>query len=276
MAMKDPTAAAQSLTKALAIKPDYLPAVERLIGLRLAAGQNDGALALAHGIQKLHSDSAAGFAYEGAIQASLKKWPAAAAAYRTGLKNETDEGARSDLAVKLHAVLTETPEPAAAERFATAWRKDHPNDPVFLLYLADLALNRRAYAQAESHYQALAALRPDSVLALNNIAWLRAMQSKPGAVGYAEKALALAPSNPSVMDTLALALAADNQIAKAMDVQKQALALQPENPGLRLNLARLYVKAGDKAQARAELEQLAKLGDKFAGQAAVGQLLKSL
>ena len=48
------------------------------------------------------------------------------------------------------------------------------------------------------------------------------------------------------------------------------------NAGLRLNLAKIYIKAGDKARAKAELETLAKLGEKFPAQPEVAALLKSL
>jgi len=41
-------------------------------------------------------------------------------------------------------------------------------------------------------------------------------------------------------------------------------------------LAKLYIEAGDKASARIELDRLTKLGDKFSGQAEVGELVKTL
>ena len=52
--------------------------------------------------------------------------------------------------------------------------------------------------------------------------------------------------------------------------------MAPDNAVMRLALAKHYVKAGEKAFARAELETLKKLGDKFAGQAEVADLLKTL
>ena len=45
---------------------------------------------------------------------------------------------------------------------------------------------------------------------------------------------------------------------------------------LRLNLARLYIRSGDKAQARTELEALVKLGNRFSGQSEVSELLKGV
>ena len=44
----------------------------------------------------------------------------------------------------------------------------------------------------------------------------------------------------------------------------------------RLNLAKLYIKAGKSALAKPELLYLQGLGEKFAGQAEVTQLLRSL
>jgi Flp pilus assembly protein TadD len=50
----------------------------------------------------------------------------------------------------------------------------------------------------------------------------------------------------------------------------------PDEPSLRLNLARMYLQAGDKAQARTELDTLAKLGKRFAEHAEVTELLKGV
>ena len=113
----------------------------------------------------------------------------------------------------------------------------------------------------------------NSTIALNNVAWLMAKANKPGAVAYAQKANELQPNQPTLMDTYALALAADKQLDKALELQKKALALAPDNPALKLGLARLYVQAGQKAQARELLEPLSQLGDKFREQAEVKSLL---
>jgi len=77
-----------------------------------------------------------------------------------------------------------------------------------------------------------------------------------------------------LMDTLAMVLASEKQYPRALEVQKQVVAQMPEVPGFRLNLARIYLESGDKKSAKAELEQLAKLGKDFAGQDEVSRLLK--
>jgi predicted Zn-dependent protease len=101
-------------------------------------------------------------------------------------------------------------------------------------------------------------------------------QGKPGAVKVAEQANEILPGRAQLLDTLATAQAAEGQVPKAIETQKQAIARSPQDPALKLNLARLYIKSGDKLRARAELEDLAGLGDKFAAQGEVAQLLKSV
>jgi predicted Zn-dependent protease len=92
----------------------------------------------------------------------------------------------------------------------------------------------------------------------------------------AEKANQLLPDQPALMDTLAWVLALDNQVPRAVELQKRAMAKAPQDQGLRLTLAKIYLQGGDKAQARTELEALAAQGEKFGAQAEVKQLLSTL
>ena len=71
-------------------------------------------------------------------------------------------------------------------------------------------------------------------------------------------------------------LADKNELCQGHRVAEQGVGLQPSNAGLRLNLAKIYIKSGDKARAKTELETLAKLGDKFSAQAEVNTLLQTL
>jgi FimV-like protein len=137
----------------------------------------------------------------------------------------------------------------------------HPKDARFTAYLAEAALARKDYAAAEKLYQNVLKLQPESALALNNMAWVTLQLKKDGALEYAQKADQLMPNQPQIMDTLATVLSAKGETAKAIELQTKAVALQPGNNALKLNLARLYIAAGDKARARTELDALAKLGE---------------
>jgi putative PEP-CTERM system TPR-repeat lipoprotein len=273
IAMKDQPGAVQSLKRALALQPGYPPAVQGLIELALQGDKPADALAVARDLQKQQPNSATGFVTEGAVQARLKNWDGAASAYRAALKRQP---ASNTVAMSLHTALAAGGPSAEAEKFAAGWLKDHPRDGVFTLYLGEMALARQDYARAESKFQAVLKLDPKNAAAMNNLAWLLLAQHKPGALGYAEKANALVADQPAYLDTLAMALAEDKQLPKALVTQKRAVELQPDNPSIRLNLARLYLQSGDKPLAKAELDRLSALGDRFGGQSQVTELRKTL
>ena len=82
----------------------------------------------------------------------------------------------------------------------------------FTIYLGDNALARKDYAGAEAAYRLVIERQPNHVASLNNVAWLMARAKKPGALTFAEKANELQPNQPALMDTLAVALAAEGSM----------------------------------------------------------------
>lgn len=269
---KDPVGAAESLRRALAIKPDFLEAQRRLIGLELGAGHAAAALRIAKTVQSQRPKDAIGYLLEGDIEATRKDMNAALAAYRAGLKSAP----QSSVAVKLHATLLQVGKRAEADAVAAAWLKDRPGDVAFLQQLGQLAIERGAFDEAERQFAAVVQIAPRHVVALNNLAWARSKQGKPEALAPALQANEIAPDQPPLMETLAVAMALNQQLPKAIELQQKVVKLQPGNNGYRLTLARLYIQAGQSEQARSELTLLSNLGEKFAGQSEVARMLKSL
>ena len=272
MAGKNKEAAIQSLRKALDIKPDLVEAQRALILLVMDGKNFQEASAIARNIQKQRPKEAVGYQLEGDVAANQKKWDVAAEAYRAGLKQAPFPA----LAAKLHTVLGMSGKASEADKFAAAWMRDQPKDVLFRLYLADLASNRQDYDAAEKMYTGIVRTQPNNAIALNNLAWVTAKLKKDGAVAYAEKAVSLVPDQAAYMDTLAMLLSEKNEYAKALEWQNKAIALQPQNGVFKINLVKIHIKGGKKDLARKELDELAKLGDKFQGQAEVASLLKSL
>lgn len=272
MADNNRTAASSSLHKALAIKPDLLEAQRALIVLAVDQSKFQDALAIAHTVQKQRPKEAVGYVLEGDIHVAEKNLETAIAAYRDGLKQVNS----TELALKLHSVLMSHGKTPEADKFSAAWQKDNAKDAAFLFYLADAALARNDYPGAEKHYAAVVKLQPGSAIAYNNLAWVSFKLNKESAIGYAEKANALSPGKPAFMDTLAMLLSSKGDHIKALELQNKALALQPENPVLKLNLAKIYLKSGQKDLAKKELNDLVRLGEKFPAQAEVSALLKGV
>ena len=272
VASKDSDAAIDSLKRAVAAKPDAVLPLQRLFMAELHAGRYAEAIKLARDLQKRQPAHSLGYLFEGDALRAQKNDAAALAAYKTALSKD----ASGPAAPRYHNLLASAGKKAESDQFAAAWSKDHPKDLGFRVYLADAALARNDYAAAEAGYRDIVAVAPNHATSLNNIAYLLLKQNKPGAMPFAEKANELQPNQALLMDTMALALAADKRVDQAIDLQKKALALSPESSTLKLTMARLHVQAGQKPQARELLESLTKLGDKLPEQAEVKSLLASL
>jgi predicted Zn-dependent protease len=117
---------------------------------------------------------------------------------------------------------------------------------------------------------------PDNAVILNNLAWVAAQNKDPEAIRFAEKAYELAPAHPAVMDTLGVLLVQKGETARGLDLLRKASASAPRAPGIRLNLAKALISAGQKDAARKELDELTKLGERFSAHSEVVRLKKQL
>ncbi len=270
---KNGGAALQSLYRALAIKPDLLVAQRNAISLELSAGRVPAALLLAKAVQAQRPSEVVGYLFEGDVEVTRRDFNAAAAAYRKGLKVNPRA---TPLTIKLHAALMASGKHSEADGVAASWLKVSPQDVALLNYLGLAALERQHMDEAERLFSEVVRLQPDNVIALNNLAWTLAKLNKPEALPHAKKVNELKPNDPALMDTLAAALAADNQLSKALEIQKKVVTLQPKNYDFRLNLAKLYIRAGDNSLAKSELSTLSSVGEKYRGQSEVARILKTL
>jgi len=272
VSMKDYDAAVEALHSALKVAPNLVAAQHKLIEVELARGRVPAALAVAKQVQQQHPREAEGYWMEASIHAAQKAWDPAIAAARSALEHE--RGTKS--AARLYNLMLLAGRPADAERFATAWRRERPNDLDFVFSMATMALGRNDYAAAEALYREVLAGRPDDAATLNNVAYLVIVQGKPGAVPLAERAVQLAPGQPNVLDTMAQALLADKEAQKALPWARRAVELAPDKPAYRLTLAKVLVETGDRKAARAELQALAAMKGRFSQQSEVESLLGRL
>jgi putative PEP-CTERM system TPR-repeat lipoprotein len=272
IANKNREEATKNLKRAQEIKPDLLEAQRGLILLAMEDKNTSEALAIARQVQQQRPREATGYILEGDVQAFSKNWPEATKAYRTAVKVQP----LPNVAIKLHTTLLAAGNSAEAERWATSWSKEHPKDIAMRVHQGDMAMARKDYAAASRIYQAALDIEPNNPLVLNNLAWISGELKAPKALEYAEKANQLAPNQPPFMDTLAMLLAAKGETTKAIDLLRKALAIAPNATLIQLNLAKVLISSGQKDAARKELDALAKLGDKFPGQAEVARLQKEL
>ncbi|MEN9890659.1 MAG: hypothetical protein RLY78_954 [Pseudomonadota bacterium] len=241
--------------------------------LALEQGRRDEALAQARRLQGALPRSPLGALLEADITAAANQWDASAKALRLAAERS---GLNNTIAARLHRALSLAGREAEAKTLADDWLRQQPKDPGFRVHLGDMAMARQDPAAAEALYRQAQSLAPDSPLVLNNLAQALAQQKKPGATALARRAVSLAPEQPALLDTLAECLAAESRWSEAADTQSKAVRLAPEDPGLRLQLARWQLQAGDKTAAAQELQQLARLGSRFARQDEVSRLLQKV
>jgi predicted Zn-dependent protease len=144
------------------------------------------------------------------------------------------------------------------------------------LYWADASLKNANYKNAAEQYEWLRQKQPDNIVVLNNLAWSYQQLNDPRALEIAERAYKLKPENPAVGDTLGWMLVEQGKTARGLELLQQAVAAAPKASEIRYHLAQAWLKSGDKAKARDELERLLSNDANFPRQSEALALLKKL
>lgn len=270
--LKNSDAAERALRRALEVQPDLLEAQQGLIALAVQAEQPKKALQYAQRVQRLRPKDSIGFILEGDVSLAMNDPTAAASAFQVGARLSGGGVA----AVRLYNLLKVKKSKSDADHFSADWLKQYPKDVRLRFFLAEEAVRDNNWALAERYYKEIVSLESGNAKASNDLAWILAKLNKPGAVALAERALVLSPDNPIGLDTLAFALAGENKLARAIEVSKSAVRLAPDVPLARLNLAKIYLQAQDKKNAKAELDELVKISKQYPERQEVMDLLKTL
>jgi len=224
---------------------------------------------LAKSVQQQRPGEAVGWSLEGDVEMAARNPAAAAALFKTGLAKQES----TDLSIKLYRSLRVQGKDKDAAAHEAAWLERHPKDSAFQAALAEFAMASNDFDKAVRLYRKVIALQPNSVLAMNNLAWMLNRSGDPEALPLADKAVALAPEAPAILDTAAGIYSKSGKHDKAVELQRKALQLAPNLHVHRLHLAEIYIAAGKKEEARKELDQLAGLGTEFGQQEQVQRLL---
>jgi putative PEP-CTERM system TPR-repeat lipoprotein len=252
---KDYAGALESARKALALRPDLAQAWGTIAKIYIASGRPDDALAEARKLEKEQPDKAVGYALEAEILAAARRWTESAKAFQTALAKQPTPA----LAARLYGMLESSGNAKDANAFAVQWIKDHPKDATLLQLVAQHDQARKDYGAAIAGYQRVLDVDPDNVAALNNLAWILIERNDAKSVEYAEHAHRLAPFSPNVLDTLGWARARTGNPKGAVELLRMASTLSPGSNEIRMHLAKALLDSGDKAGARAVLNDFTKL-----------------
>ncbi len=262
-----------ALRQAIELDSSFAPAHAMLVDVMLASSRPQDALTHIRRLRQTRPGQPVGYVLESVYHSRRNNLAAAISVLKEGLAKVA---VAADIPSRLFSLYIQANRAAEAEQFARNWLVRNPGDPPIEYLLSVLDMGRKDFAQAEQRLLRVVAAEPGNAPALNTLAWLLVEAGKPGGIAYARRALDLSPDQPAYLDTLAMALAADSQVAAAIAVQRSAVQIAPGDSQLRLTLARLALQSGDNALAREELERLQKLGAAFPRQAEVAKLLGRL
>ena len=252
--------ASDAISKALVLQPDFIDA-EIFQASLYAKGQDlDKALTVARQMQKNPAQATVGHELEGNILNLQKKYDPASQAFTQAFQANKNN---VRLLIKLHHALQLAGKTKDTDTLAAQWFKDHPDDTVLRLYLAENALNQQQYKPAIVLYQQVLRLQPKNPGALNNLAWAYDQDKDPRALETAEQAYALVNDNPTITDTLAWILVGKGNLQRALPLLQKAAADAPQAGEIHFHLAQALLQSGDKAGARKELQQLLASGQSF-------------
>lgn len=269
---QDDSAALALLRQALVIDPVAFEAQITLVSLLTRQQKYADARAVALDAQQRAPDSANGHKLEGDVHAAQGQHAAALAAWERAFTRKADAG----LLIQIHGALNRLGRAADADARMARWFKEHPADVPARLYYASSKLVANDHKGAIGHLEAILKADPDNVIALNDIAWACQQSGDARAQAYAERAHALAPGNPAVLDTLGWIDVERGNFARAVPLLRKASALAPAAGNIHFHLGTALARSGDKRGARRELERLLAQPQRSAHHEQAAALLRTL
>jgi putative PEP-CTERM system TPR-repeat lipoprotein len=249
---KDNKAALASLDKAIALRADFVDALSSKALLLGQTGRSEEAIKIARNLQSKAPKAATGYLVEAETLFNNKKYVEAGKLFAKAAQ-VAGQGQPLGRAFQAYALAGQA---AEGESLLQQWLKAHPTDAGVRHQLALAQLNANRLKESAEQYQLLVKGNPKDFVAFNNLAWLLSELKAPNALSVAQQAYKLNPENPGVQDTLGWILVNQGQARQGLELLKKAFAKAPNELEIHWHLAFAYYKAGDRANALANLEIL--------------------
>jgi len=257
MALNNPAGAQAALKTSLQLDPANPDARYAQAQLAAAQGDDKSALALARQMEGPQPGAARAYVLEGDILSNRKQPDQAVAAFDHALAL----GGDGAVLRKIHHTLARAGKGKEAQLRLQAWVDAHPGDIETRMYQAQVELAAGHVQMAQTQWEAVLRDGPNNAPAMNNLALVYQQEKDPRALAMAEKARALLPDNPAVLDTLAAILLDRGDSARALPLLEKASAIAPRATEIRYHLAQALDQTGDKARAHQELAALIGSGE---------------
>jgi putative PEP-CTERM system TPR-repeat lipoprotein len=240
----DRQGAVRGLRQALELDPNL--AAARSLWSELVGGGN----ATADAAAEPHSPTV--YRLQGDMYLHDRDYRRAAEAYGAALGLAPDR----ETLFKLTAALRQGGQWEQARRRLEAWLVEHEDDLEVRLVLAELLRQQGEREAAIAHYQHLLRVQPDHLAALNGLAEVYQETSPTLAVGFAERAYRLVPSDPGQGDRYGWSLVRAGRVERGLYLLREVYRRAPYLPQVRYHIAAALSRLGKRDEAHKELEEL--------------------
>lgn len=239
--------------KALERNPDWVPALEGLVGTLNEMGRRDEALAVVQEFVKKNPDNLSARFLEGGVRAGQGDVAEAEKIFNEIVSARPD----ASLAWAALANLSRDDPAGRIAAYKRGLAANPGNAELGLLLGSEYEMAGR-FDEAIAHYEELLKTNPEVEVATNNLAALL-LDHRSDAPSYA-RALELAKhlensTNPAVLDTVGWAYYRNNDYPHAVSFLERAVAGAGQVPLLRYHLGMAYFASNNPAGAKQELSK---------------------
>ena len=220
-------ASRKTILAGLSESPENPRLLGALVNVELAAGKTDEATKVLARLRKAEPDAPLVSVLAGDIEMKQNKPGSAKSDYEAAWQK-----APSDIvALKLYTVLRKLPDTneAKIDDFFRDWARKIPGSVSRQIAQAGYAMSTGKMSAARSEYEAVLAQHPNTVIALNNLAWIYGDKDVSKALKVSQKAYKLAPQSGPIADTYGWFLYKSGNSAQAKEILARAVQLSPGN-----------------------------------------------
>ncbi|HQT78328.1 MAG TPA: PEP-CTERM system TPR-repeat protein PrsT [Rhodopila sp.] len=260
------------LTAGMSANPTDYQLYQDYVMVDLKSTGIDSALATADRLQSEAHDFPAVRALKGDVYLAANRPSDAVAAFQEAFK-----AAPSNLLVtRLANALLRAGQQQQATNVLLAWLDKHPDDMIATEQASEIEIATGNYDTAVRHLTAVLKQKPHDPAALNNLAWVYQKQGKNNeARGLARQAYVLSPG-PQTADTLGWILVSLGDAKGGVALLRQASTTASSDPRILYHYAVALNDAGDKAEAKKQLQAVVAFQSNFTEKTEAQKLLDDL
>lgn len=250
--------ARKTLSKILERSPDFGPAIEQLTDLDLISGDLASARTRIENLMAKQPALVAAHLLIAKVCLAEKKTAQAEAALLKAIELQPETTPAYYMLASIY--IQDHQEQKALDQLQQLAGKT-PNDPALHMRIAVLQERLKNYPAARDAYEKILAIKPNFVLALNNLAYLYGNQFNQAERGLplAQKARGLAPLDASVADTLGWILYQQGQFKQARTLFQESANKSSEDATVQFHLGMARYMMGETEGARSALSRALQL-----------------